>query len=76
MADQVEIRTLDDAFKWGEGWMRAYMRLHYAHVKLAADYAILEAWARHSDPFLPPQLQDAKAREANPQVYAAMEEFR
>ena len=68
-SDQVEIRTLDDAHALISQWEAAYARLQFAHAALQARYAILEAWARHSDPFLPPHLQDAKAREANPQVY-------
>ena len=72
MHDQVEIRTLADAIRYGDDWRNAYARLQYAHTELQARYAILEAWARHSDPFLPPHLQDAKARSENPHIYAAL----
>ena len=74
-----DIRTLAEAAALLDEWIAAYrelrseyLRTHERCWKAEADLKSAEFLLRHLDPFLPPWLQDSKAREAEPAIYAAL----
>jgi hypothetical protein len=78
-----ELRTLEQAVALLDEWMVAYRELlrQFRRLELRcqdAEWLVEhhEFLRRHLDPFLPDNMQDAKARAAEPKLYAALAEMR
>lgn len=77
-----QLRTMDDACGLIDDWIAAYRELKLEFNKLQSAQIDIE-WERnyyrdllrHLDPFLPPSMQDEKARTANPAIYEAIREI-
>jgi hypothetical protein len=77
-----EVRTMEQAAALIEEWAIAYRELQRAHLRLqerCEDYKWLAEHhaftLRHLDPFLPPPMQDAALRAADPKVYRSIAEL-
>ena len=78
-----ELRTLEEPLDLLDEWITAYGVLRREHLRLQLRCDDAEFWAeqhefmrRHLDPFLPDNMQDAKARAAEPALYAAIASLR
>jgi hypothetical protein len=78
-----ELRTLDDACQLIDEWEAAYRDLEREYMRLGERCWKAEWWAAHHadmrrllDPFLPDNMQDEKARAADPKLYAALAALR
>ena len=74
-----EITSIEQALKLVDEWAAAYAELRREYLRLQHRCDEAEFWAAHHqfmrahlDPFLPPAMQDAAARVADPKVYAAI----
>ena len=78
-----ELHTIDEAVVLLDEWAVAYRELLREFRRLEHRYQEAEFVAehnafllRHLDPFLPDNMQDAKARAAEPKLYAALATLR
>lgn len=78
-----ELRTLEEACDLIDEWEAAYRDLEREFRRLEHRFQDAEFWVeqnefmrRHLDPFLPDNMQDAKARAAEPKLYAAIAALR
>ena len=77
MSDTREVRTIEEALALVDEWAEAYAELRRDYLRLQERCADVEFWSahyqdvrRHLDPFLPPDMQVAEWREAEPRLYA------
>lgn len=77
-----DVNTMEEAQALLHEWIAAYQELHREYLRLQVRYDEAKFWAeqgdfmrKHLDPFLPPSMQDAKARAAEPKVYQAIAEL-
>lgn len=75
----MELRTLEQAVALLDDWIEAYrdlqrdfVRLHFRCSNAEWDRDSAEFLLKHLDPFLPFDMQNQKARLANPGLYAAI----
>jgi hypothetical protein len=78
-----ELRSIEDACRLLDEWEAAYRDLRREYLRLSERCQQAQWWAahhadmrRHLDPFLPDNMQDEKARAADPQLYAAIATLR
>ena len=77
-----ELRTIEDAVALLDEWAVAHRELQREFLRLSVRCQEAEWWVeqhefmrRHLDPFLPPAMQDERARAAEPAVYRAIAEL-
>ena len=77
MSEMREVSTLEDALWLVDEWAQSHAELRRAYLRLQEACSDAQFWLEHQqsvrrylDPYLPPSMQVAEWREADPKLYA------